>query len=278
MLQSFNSITLLFLSLTSISGCRNLYSDFSHKTSTDYLLYEAKKDINNLRFNRAIRNLNEVLSRSPLSKSGNYLYSLAHAGRADLRVANIFQSMLDGAGSLFVISSESFNVSTDDDLLDFATAVSALETIAPTPQDRDQEENFYALFLYFGRIGAVLNRYAYSDTNTLLTANFSGCHKVSNKAAVKTGIPDDQVDVIMTMLPRVMDTVDRLAEQGVSSLPDVSALAAFANFSYDPIPCSANSNNASCLSVRSIINNNATGVGLGTGVGGEAIACAVTTP
>jgi hypothetical protein len=267
--------------LLQVMGCRNLYRDVSHKTSTDYLLYEAETAIDNLKFDRAIRNLDVVLSRKPNHKHALYMNSIAHAGRAGLRVIRIFET-LQGSGSanLFSVLADSFELVDDDDLLDFQKSVNYLEQFAPTADDRSSDENFYALFLYLGRIGSTLNRYAYDQNNDLLLANFSSCHTEVDKAAIKTGIPDDDIDVIMTMIPRIIDTVEKISEQGSANLIDVSSLQALGTFDYDPIPCSDDSNDVDCLSVRTIINNGSTGLGLGTGgpFGLEGTVCALVTP
>ncbi len=280
--MSFSSkILFLVLPLVTTAGCDNLYRDFSHKTSTDYLLYEAERDIDNLRFTRAIRNLDEVLRRHPNYSQAKYMNSIAHSGRAGLRVIRIFETIQDsGSANLFLTLANSFELVDDDNLEDFATAVEYLEDIAPTSLERSSDQNFYALFLYLGRVGAVLNRYAFDASNLILAATFSACHTVEAKAAPKTGIPDDGIDVIMTMIPRITDTVDRLSEQGSFDLIDITALQAVGTFGYDPIPCSVDSDDPDCLAVRTIINNGSTGIGLGTGgaFGLEGTVCAAVTP
>jgi hypothetical protein len=267
--------------VTSLTGCKNLYSNFTHRTSTEYLIYDAERFIDNLQFDLAIMNLDEVLTRDATHPQALYLNSIAHSGRAGLRVISIFETIQDGGTTnLFPMLAASFKLTDDTDLADFALAVNYLETVGEEAADRTADQNFYALFLYAGYIGAVLNRYAYNASNTLMTANFSACHKVSNKAAVKTGIPDDGIDVIMTMIPRLIDTMDEMASNGSDALIDTTALENLGTFSYDPIPCSANSSLAACRAVRSIVNNSTTGIGLGTGgpFGAEATVCAAVTP
>ncbi|HVJ64294.1 MAG TPA: hypothetical protein VM901_03465 [Bdellovibrionota bacterium] len=267
--------------LVSLTGCKNFYSNFTHRTSTEYLIYDAERFIDNLQFDLAIINLDEVLSRDSTHEQALYLNSIAHSGRAGLRVISIFETVQDGGTSnLFPMLAASFKLMDDTGLADFALAVDYLETVAEDAADRTPDQNFYALFLYAGYIGAVLNRYAYNTSNTLMTANFSACHKVSNKAAVKTGIPDDGIDIIMTMIPRLIDTMDEMASSGSDTLIDTTALENLGTFSYDPIPCSANSNVVACRAVRSIVNNSSTGIGLGTGgpFGAEATVCAAVTP
>lgn len=275
-----NSKTIAAVGLTiMLSGCKNLYTDFGSKTSNDYLLYEAEKDLDALRFDSAINNLDVVLARVPDDSYARYMKSVAHSGRAGLRVVQIFETLSSsGSASIFQILAESFHTINDFRLDDFKVAVDSLEYFSTDPGDRTSEQNFYALFLFLGRIGAVLNRYAYDNNNALLSTTFSACHKVVDKSAVTTGIPDDAIDIIMTMIPRITDTVQKLSEQGSGNLFDVSSLQALGVFSYDPIPCSADSNAPKCLAIRTIINNNSTGLGLGTGSGPEAIACLAAVP
>lgn len=280
MLCSFRTLAGGLL-LCTLMGCKNLYQDISHRTSTSYLLYEAERDIDGLKFDRAIRNLDEVLSRVPTHAQALYMNSIAHSGRAGLRVLRILESAQNiGAGSLFAMLGDSLNRIDDDDMDDFKVATDYLEKLGPMPEDRNSDQNFYALFLYLGRIGAVINRFAYDSTNTLLSANFSSCHTVEAKSGPKTGLPDDAIDVIMTNIPRVIDTLERLAQQGSNIAIDVSSLQALGTFYYDPIPCSADPNDLQCLAVRTIINNGSTGVGLGTGgsFGLEGTLCAAVTP
>lgn len=263
-----------------------MYRDFADITSTDYLLSDAERYIDDMLFDKAIRNLDEVLKREPSNSQAKYLYSIAHSGRGGLRVIKMFETLTNsGSASLFTNLAESFESVDQGRLRDFSIAVQHLESIGPTADDRDANQNFYALFLYLGRVGALLNHYAYDDDNNQLSATFSACHTIEDKSGPKTGMPDDDIDIVMTTIPRIIETVVRLSEQGsTGNIIDTSGLEAIGTFSRDPLPCSDDSMRVECLAVRSIINNPNTGIGLGTGSGfpigmiTEADGCPLLTP
>jgi hypothetical protein len=257
--------------VAAVAGCSNALRDFPDKGSLRYKVDQAKNALDAYEFDDAITLIAPVLAQYPTDLDVAYVASAAHAGKAGLRIIDLGAAFVSGLSTkgIFQIFAEHFPDADDDTIDEIETAVTILETAGPRHGNRTTDLNFYALFLYYSRIGATLNRYAFDSSNTLLSA-FRTCRKTVDKTATLTGLPDGAVDTIMTSVPRILDAIDGLSLSGgsFSSLGSLSsALPGGVTLPYDALPCSANSAHAYCLATRLLVAQSKSegGFGLGTG-------------
>jgi hypothetical protein len=260
-------------------GCSNAYRNYSSKTSKPYLIEKARALIDAYEFTQAINILRPLSDADPGSEELSYLTATAYAGRAGLRVLDLFQSLADDISSrtLLQIFARHIPGSTVPTYNDIETAIKVIEAYGSRATNRSQDMNFLALFVFYARIGTLLNLTAYNTDNTL-RSNFKACHRLNAFSAASTGLTNDQVDIIMVTIPRIIETVSTISGTGAAfdAIQSISNLQALGIASFDAIPCSANSENPKCLAVRSLVNLGTTdgGIGLGTGEG----TCSATTP
>lgn len=259
---------LTFAMLVCATGCSNALRDFPKRDSDDYLIAETRKCLDNLDFDNAIVNITPVLAKRPQDADIAYLASAAYAGRSGLRILDLFASLGSDLStkSILTVFAEHYAGAVDLNVSDMERAISILETYGPRAADRSADLNFFALFLYYSRIGVILNRYAFNASNSL-RANFAACHTDENLSGPTTGLPNEMVDRIMVTIPRIIETIPAIASgAGLSAAAlDTSVLSAL-GLSFDPIPCTTDPNNVACIGTRILIaqGKNTNGVGLGT--------------
>ena len=266
------------LGLFAFTGaCGNIFRNFPEKNSDTYRIDAARNHLDNNEYDDAIDQIYPVFENQPRNPEVVYLASAAFAGRAGLRILDLFDQIANASGSdgVLKIFAEHFDVATDQDLEDYQTAVGILEGYSDEAAARSTDLNFYAIFLYYSRIGLILNRYAYDSTGAL-KSNFEACHRleVTTIGAPRTGIPNDDLDKIYISIPRIIEIIQNIAlGSQFGSITDLGSLPALPK---SPLPCSGAPNNVNCLAVRTLVNAGPAlnGIGLGTGVG----VCAVTTP
>jgi hypothetical protein len=257
----------LLLAVAGLGGCANAWRDFSNRSSDDYKIAEARKALDRLDFEGAIVNIDPLLARRGDEEEIAYIGSAAYAGRAGLRILDLFAALSSDLGTktLFTIFAQHYEGADDDDAADMETAISILENFGPRAADRSGNLNFYALFLFYSRIGLTLNRYAFNPSN-MLRANFSVCHAAEDLDGAVTGLPNPMVDRIMTSVPRILETIPAIGAG--SGLPngaiDTTVLDTLFGGAapFDPIPCASDQTNLSCVAARILIANS--DIGLGT--------------
>ena len=276
--KAINALIAAGVIVGTLSGCHNMYRDFSDKSSDSYLIFQAKSYMDALDFDSAITSITPVVASQPTNEEVAYIASASYAGRAGLRILDLFSKLASelSSKSILQIFAEHFPGATDTTVADIESATRVLEAFSPRASGRSPSLNFYALFLYYSRIGVILNRYAYDSTSTLRT-NFTACNTQDTPDAAETGIPNDMIDRIMTSIPRVLDAASGATGGGSTTNALSSASLPPELSSFSPIPCSTDSNDVRCLAGRTFVNiGRPTGIGLGTGSGGGI--CLVTTP
>lgn len=263
----------LFLALMCAS-CGNIFRDFPERTSDSYRIDAARNALDANNYDNAIAEITPVLVHQPQNPEVVYLASVSYAGRAGLRILDLFTEIVDAAATdgILTIFAKHFTAATADDLADFESAVSILQAYSDTATDRDTDLNFYAIFLYYARIGIILNHHAFDDDVTL-RSNFKACHTVKDLDGASTGIPNPSLDKIYISIPRIVEIVNAIALG--SQFGGLTDLGALPTLPRTALPCSATPNNANCLAVRSLVNVGPSLSGIGLGSGGV---CAITTP
>lgn len=260
---------LLFLSS---SSCKNLFSDFTDRTSFDYIVEQTRIHLDREDFDLAIATIEPLLETNPKNEEVAVLASSAYAGRAGVRTLDQILAIGESSGAgLFEVFTVNLAAADEEDLEDLERARTIIEAYGATAADRSPDANFYALFLWYSRVGANLAFHAV-DAGEVRT-NFTACHGVINFAGARTGLPNATVDRVMTSIARIVDTLP-----GISSDADVvAALGGITSalptavtdiIGMDPIPCEdavlPDPNAIACLGVRTLINGSS--LGLGTGI------------
>jgi len=261
-----------FLSLLSVGACANAWRDFADKSSDSYLMEQARNSLDALNFDKAIIEITPVIASNPQNMDAAYIGSSAYAGRAGLRILDLFISIGNDISSktLLTILAQHFIGATDQSLSDMNTSVSLLEGAGPNAASRSTDMNFYALLLYYARIGVNLNRYAFDVSANTLLPNFNACYKTVDLVAINTGIPDAAIDNIMISVPRIIDAISGVTGSGDAFSAILNASILPASLPSAPIPCSLSSVNVQCLAIRTLITNTNVGApGIG-GLGGAA--------
>jgi len=276
--SSKNSLLLAPLILL-LSSCGNVLEDFPSKTSDSYLLDQSKKYIDENDYDSAIASIEPVLLHQPDNPEVVYVASVAYAGRGGLRILDLFENLVDGVATKGVLQifAENFVDSTASEIADIERSMSVLESYGALAAGRTDNMNFFALFLFYSRIGVVLNTYAYDPVTDQKRSNFDACHTLVTYDAVKTGIANSEIDKIYTTIPRIVDTITHVAASG-SGFDEIRAATSLmpAGLGMNPLPCSDTPNDANCRAVRTLINvgKSANGIGLESGVG----VCVAVTP
>ncbi|MBS1983481.1 MAG: hypothetical protein JST16_04855 [Bdellovibrionales bacterium] len=264
-----------------LGGCANPFRDLADKTSEKYRIDQAEGLLNSYKFDDAITAIDPVVAAHPTDERIVNIAVSAYAGRAGLRILDMLEAIgtdLSTKG-IFRIFADHFVESDADKQSDIENAKDLIEAYGARGVNRSASMNFLAMFVYYSRIGVVLNRYAYNGTTQLLST-FKACHTTSDFNAATTGLPDSAVDIVMTSIPRILDAASGIASSTDSRITSITSIPGVpTDLGFDPIPCSADSNNTTCKTVRSLINigpSEISGtIGLATGEG----ACAtVSTP
>jgi hypothetical protein len=279
--KSISNCVALFLVATQVS-CINVLREFGDKSSDSYLLEQARRLLDAEDFDAAIEAITPVLASEPENEEVVYVAAASYAGRAGLRALDLLTNIVTYGSekTLFEIFAEAFPGADADDQTDIERATSIIDTFSDEASGRSSDLNLFSVFVYYSRIGVALSLYAY-DSEGVQRTNFSACHTEEDFEGVKTGLPDDMVDIVMTSIPKIVDALSGVTVQGgaVDALRNVDLTD---SLSEDPIPCSDDSNNPVCLIMRSAINVGLPdGFGLGTGsqfLESPSGLCAITTP
>jgi hypothetical protein len=259
-----------FVGCALLNSCaQNAFRDFAAKSSISYLIDSTKKQLDEQDFDTAISTITAALALEPTNEEAVFLAAIAYAGRAGLRTLDLFLTLASdiSSKSIFTIFAQNFKGAEEADLDDMDEAIRILESLGNRAALRTNSLNFLAMFLYYSRIGIILNLYGF-DADAVLRTNFTACKKSEDFSGLKTGIPDAYIDKVMISLARVQDTSGSISGSG-SGFSALRSSTGATSFPFDPIPCSTASDPvdfAKCVAVRVLINVGApTGIGLGSG-------------
>lgn len=306
--MSWGSKTLVaVVALGGLTACPNAYRSFPDPTQDEYRMDRAIKALDDLDFDTAIENIDPVLAKKPKNERVAYIAASAYAGRAGLRMIDLYKDMItwiastsgSSTSTMFTTLAEHFPDASDQDIKDMETAKEIIEDYGADVDDRSADMNFFFLFVNLSRIGVTLNRYAYEYTTSgsshiaVKRTNFRACRMTVDLDGTVTGLPDSDtsssdgndhlcgsgsqhacpVDIVMTSLANVFATGD-----AIPNFPDLSSMTTAMGITLptEPLPCSDDSQALECLGVRTLIAQSKSegGQGLGTG---ETL-CATATP
>ncbi|MEO5666851.1 MAG: hypothetical protein ABIR96_02205, partial [Bdellovibrionota bacterium] len=195
----------MFLSLLIIAGlgsCSNAFRDFPDKSSDQYYIDLAQIYLNQFKFTEAIAKITPVLGTQPHNEQVVQIAMLAYAGRSGLRVLDLILALGSdvSTSSFFRVFAEHFPDADDADIADMQSAIDILEDYQPDPTLRNSELNLIAMFLYYGRIGVILHRYAY--VNNVISAGFDQCDT--------TDFPDAALTNVVQSVPKALNSASSL--------------------------------------------------------------------
>lgn len=259
-----NQIILMF-GILFLGSCDNWFARYADVNNEQYRIDMAERMIDELDFDSAIDYIEPVLDNKPNNKRVVYLAAAAHAGRAGLRVLELFLAIGEELGdkTLLQIFAEHFVEVSEDDLADIEDAVTIIEDYGATASERDSTLNFFALFLYYSRIGVILNYYAFLDASIDLDPSWDAC-----LIDAANGLPEEEIDKLMNTLARVVDTTNEIASSGgaFAGLTDMD-MSSFNTFPMDPIPCpGAGADALLCTAVRNLMNDGTIGLDTGAAI------------
>jgi hypothetical protein len=238
-----------------LGACSNAFRDFPDKSSDAYYIDQAEIFLNQFKFAEAIDKITPVLATQPRNPKVVQIAMLAYAGRAGLRSLDLITELTDGSSNFFTIFAEHFPGATDVNVSDMNKAIEILEAYEPDATQRTTELNLIAMFLYYGRIGVVLHRYAY--VNNVRSPTFNQCST--------TDLPDAALTLIVRSLPRALDSTSGLGSGGLAdalnSLTSEPLVQAFVGSENSACP----TDTTPCQSMRALIGEGDLGIGIGTG-------------
>lgn len=190
-----------------LASCRNLYRDFGDRTSDDYLIAQARYQLDAYDFDAAIQSITPVLSSQPTNVDVVYLASAAHAGKAGLRVLDLFAAIGSEGSSkgLIQLFAEHYAGADDTTVSEMEAAYSIVEAYDSNPATRGARLNFYSVFVLLSRMGAVSARYALLSDGTL-NSDFNNCQE-SESAIGDTGIPSSAIDIVVDSIVKLPNTI-----------------------------------------------------------------------
>ena len=263
-----------------LAGCSNILEDFPDKNGEEYLKAQARLHIDKSQWDAAIVAITPVLARHPQDQEIANIAATAYVGRAGLRVLDLIDNIVqesDDHGMLEILAHHFSGYEVGDQYLaDYATAVGIIEAAGATGAARDANLNFLSLFVYYTRIGVILNRYAFTPKTKSLRPGFDACLSSSDLTGVNpTGIPNAQIDIIYTSIPKIIDSAANINASGDGLDALISANGIPTNFAVNPIPCTSTQNAAACVVTRNLVGIGKIAGGIGIETGGT---CLVVTP
>ena len=249
-------LILVFALVLGLASCGNAFRDFPDKSSDAYYIDQARIFLDQFKFDEAIAKITPVLVTQPRNPSVVEIAMLAHAGRAGLRVLDLILELGSSSDTFFMIFAQHFPNADDDDVADMQRAVEILEAYEPDHLNRTSQFNLIGMFLYYGRIGVTLNRYAY--VNNVLSATFDHCSS--------TDLPDTALTNIVQSLPKALDSASGIGTGGVSdALDGLTSEPTIQQFlGNENAVCPAD--DTPCSLMRSLIGEGDLNIGLGSGV------------
>jgi hypothetical protein len=201
-----------------MQSCKNLYADFGDRSSDAYLIEQARMQLDAYNFDAAIAAITPVLATQPTNEDVVYLASASYAGRAGLRILDLFSAIGTDASTKGIIQifAEHFPGADDDSVADIAAAVQLIENYSAVPSARGGRLNFYMTFLLFSQIGVINSRYAL-DADGVLNPDFSPCRR-DVATTGPTGMPNESVDVIIGAFIKIPDTIANAGSDAFSSI------------------------------------------------------------
>lgn len=261
----------ILLIFTLIQCSKNIFRSTSDEKADSYRIDRARKEIDKENFDTALEYIVPVWERRQTEPEIAYIAANAYAGRAGLRIINLFDSLASDISTKTVLEifSEHFTDASLQDVNDMESAIGCIENAGNRASLRNSKTNFFALLVYWARIGVNLNYYAYADSN-VKEAGFNACTTTVDLGGPDTGLTESITDRLLVTFPRIIDTAAYVSGSG----SDFDAILA-ANLpagittisSFDAFPCPGNNvaEKTACAAVRSLVNE-AT-VGLGTAGG-----------
>jgi hypothetical protein len=265
----FNSKHILLTAVLALfsTACSNIYKDLTDIDDDNFRIDSTRKYIDLRDYDSAIATILPVLARQPRNEDAVYLASVSYAGKAGLSVIDLLNQLVAGLSSkgVFLLFGQHFPEATVAKVSAMETAYYIVENYGNRASLRSGHLNFYALFMYYSRIGLTLSQTAL-DSNGNLIPKFHGCHTTFDLSAVKSGLTNAQVDIVSTSIARIVDTASYIAlDASLSSL--LSSTPFPVGISFDPY-CSLAGNQATvtCLAIRTLINQGKSDSGVGLGV------------
>lgn len=167
---------LLAIALTNIGGC-NLYSDLSAgaKVSDDAIVDDVKNSIDKGLWTDAILKWDTLSDTRKADRDTKLLLAAAYAGRGGLDVLRVIQNLNDDVGtrSLLLSLMVAFRGSIAADYNDQIEAQDIIHSISNNPHARTVDENLFAVFVAFAKIGTLLSSIADTNNNGVVDPAFN---------------------------------------------------------------------------------------------------------
>ncbi len=247
---------LLPLFFVSSSCTKNYLADFVDRSTDEYMIDETRNYLDKGDYNNAINTIMPVLASQPQNSDVVYLAAASYAGRAGLRVLDMFTDIALNTSEgrlLFHGLARHMSGATSTDLRDLEVAYNIIEGFRYEAADRPASMNFFSLFVYFAYVGAVLNIAAIDPATGDVMAGYNACLAAS--------LPEIDTDRVMIMIPRILDAINNSG--GASSAISVTGLPT--TLPKDPVDCPGAGavNIARCKAVRGLVDGEIVGFKLG---------------
>lgn len=166
-ISKFATLILAAISILSLSGCPNVFSESAQKTSDEALLYQANLAANTRDWTGAITIINSMTAAGRARRETRYNLASYYAGRCGMELLGFATDLVDGFGGgqlLWPVLMNMMKSATASEVADCVAAETELLAISTTPSDRTADENILLAFVEFAKMGAVLATSG-ADTN-----------------------------------------------------------------------------------------------------------------
>ena len=198
-----------FIALTGGSGCNNLFTDMSNKTSDQAIMDNATNLINAQLYTDAIAELGLMSTAGQASAQGKILFATANAGAGGLNLINL-SNTLSGSGNpstLFLTLLKAFAGNNQNSFNYQIAAEGYIMSIAPAAANRTNDENLFMVFVELAKLGTLM----------AFTADPLGTGTVDATFTTSCSLTQAEADQVVTALAIIMDSMTALGTNALSS-------------------------------------------------------------
>lgn len=165
------------LMTTFLLGCSNAFKEFAKTDSDAALLFEARKQMNDARWDEAITLMNRMSAVARADRSTKAVMASAYAGRCGLNLIRLAEQLANSSGQNFLsLLLYTFRTSSGTSIADCQQAEALLLSISSDPAVRTDDENVMLAFIDFSKVGAILATYADTDGDGTAEPTFDSCN------------------------------------------------------------------------------------------------------
>ncbi|MEY4615662.1 MAG: hypothetical protein RJB66_622 [Pseudomonadota bacterium] len=240
MKQGLRAFFILLFSLSNLQ-CANILEPLSEKDSDKMLLYEAKKNIDERDFSKAIENLDQLSDAYKSQNDVKITYASAYAGACGMEFIPFFNSIsnVDGSMTIFKFLRSSFTdkAAYPDSCKNAETKIREIgttEALRLTAMNGAKDINMLMALVSMAKVGGLLrNKSDVDGTNS----NGDGTTDASFTACDSNKISDDEIIEVATGFGLLIENLPSLLGASNSTSTNLDSVATAINTLCAPETC-----------------------------------------